>query len=153
MSEFFWGVATSAYQSEGGYNGPGQPQTNWATGERRGDVARSGLGADFWHRYPEDFARCRELGLNAFRLGIEWSRIQPTYVDRQGPPPPFDYHALDHYVDMLVQCHQYGLEPIVTLHHFVHPSWLGTDPWMEADVTQHFCRYAQESVLYINRAL
>ena len=81
MSEFLWGVATSAYQSEGGYNGPGQPQTNWAAAERRGDVAESGLGADFWNRYPEDFVRCRGLGLNAFRLGIEWSRIQPTYVD------------------------------------------------------------------------
>ena len=66
MSEFLWGVATSAYQSEGGYNGPGQPQTNWAAAERRRDVAPSGVGADFWNRYPEDFARCREIGLNAF---------------------------------------------------------------------------------------
>ena len=32
-SRFLWGVATSAYQSEGGYNGPGQPQTNWAQAE------------------------------------------------------------------------------------------------------------------------
>jgi beta-glucosidase len=102
MSEFLWGVATSAYQSEGGYNGPGQPQTNWAAAERRKEVAPSGLGAEFWNRYPEDFARCRALGLNAFRLGIEWSRVQPTYVDRMGPPPPFDDRALDHYVEMLV---------------------------------------------------
>ncbi len=146
MSEFLWGVATSAYQSEGGYNGPGQPQTNWAAAERGGDVAQSGVGADFWNRYPEDFARCRGLGLNAFRLGIEWSRVQPTYVDRAGPPPPFDQTALDHYVDMLVDCRQNGLEPIVTLHHFVHPSWLGADPWLGPDVTQHFCRYARETV-------
>jgi beta-glucosidase len=153
MSEFLWGVATSAYQSEGGYNGPGEPQTNWAAAERRGDVARSGIGADFWNRYPEDFARCRELGLNSFRLGIEWSRVQPTHLDRMGPPPAFDYKALDHYVDMLADCRQNGLEPIVTLHHFVHPSWLGTDPWLGTEVTEHFCRYVRELVLYINRAL
>src|SRR5437763_4385133 len=104
MADFLWGVATSAYQSEGGYNGPGQPQTNWAEVERRGDVANVGVAADFWNRFPEDFARCRELGLNAFRLGLEWSRIQPTHVDRRGAPPPFDAKALDHYVEMLVEC-------------------------------------------------
>jgi beta-glucosidase/6-phospho-beta-glucosidase/beta-galactosidase len=153
MSEFLWGVATSAYQSEGGYNGADQPQTNWAAGERKGDVAKSGVGPDFWHRYPEDFARCRELGLNAFRLGMEWSRVQPTYVDRKAPPPPFDYHALDHYVEMLADCRQNGLEPLVTLHHFVHPSWLGPDPWLEPDITELFCRYVRETVLYVNRAL
>ncbi len=153
MSEFLWGVATSAYQSEGGYNGADQPQTNWAAGERKGDVAKSGVGPDFWHRYPEDFARCRELGLNAFRLGIEWSRVQPTYVDRKAPPPPFDYQALDHYVEMLADCRQNGLEPLVTLHHFVHPSWLGPDPWLEPDITELFCRYVRETVLYVNRAL
>ena len=74
MEEFLWGVATSAYQAEGGYNGPGQPQTNWAAAEARGDVASTGRAADFWNRYEEDFARCRALGLNAFRLGLEWSR-------------------------------------------------------------------------------
>ncbi len=153
MSEFLWGVATSAYQSEGGYNGPDQPQTNWAAAERKGDVAKSGIGPDFWHQYPEDFARCRDLGLNAFRLGIEWSRVQPTYSDQKGPPPPFDYQALDHYVEMLADCRQNGLEPIVTLHHFVHPSWLGPDPWLEPDITESFCRYVREAVLYLNRAL
>jgi beta-glucosidase len=153
MSEFLWGVATSAYQSEGGYNGPDQPQTNWAAAEKKGDVAKSGLCSDFWNRYSEDFTRCRQLGLNAFRLGIEWSRVQPTYVDRKGPPTPFDYRALDHYVDMLAKCRDNGLEPVVTLHHFVHPSWLGTDPWLDPGITNSFCHYVRESVLYINRAL
>ncbi|HEY1477206.1 MAG TPA: family 1 glycosylhydrolase [Chthoniobacterales bacterium] len=153
MTDFLWGVATSAYQSEGYYNGPGQPQTNWAATERKSEVAESNRGADFWNRYPEDFARCRELGLNAFRLGIEWSRVQPTYVDEAGPPPPFDQQALDHYVQMLVECRQNGLEPILTLHHFVHPSWLGTDPWLRPEIAEHFCRYVRETILYVNRAL
>src|SRR3954471_15058481 len=111
---FLWGVATSAYQSEGGYNGPGQPQTNWAAAERRGDVAVTGAAADFWTRYEEDFARCRELGLSAFRLGIEWSRVQPA-------AGAFDDVALDHYATILASCRAHGLEPVVTLHHFVHP--------------------------------
>ena len=79
MNSFLWGVATSAYQSEGGYNGRGQPQTNWATVEEKRTVMISGRTADFWTRYEEDFARCREMGLTAFRLGIEWSRVQPHW--------------------------------------------------------------------------
>jgi beta-glucosidase len=153
MSEFLWGVATSAYQSEGGYNGLGQPQTNWADSERRGAVAKAGLSADFWNRYPEDFARCQTLGLNAFRLGIEWSRVQPTLTNRPGPPPPFDDHALEHYARMLAECRRSGLEPIVTLNHFVHPAWLGSDPWLEPGITEAFCKYVEYTVLYLNRRL
>lgn len=153
MSDFFWGVATSAYQSEGGYNGPGQPQTNWAESERRGAVAKVGLAADFWNRYAEDFARSRELGLNSFRIGIEWSRVQPIRVDEAGTPPPFDHQALEHYAEIFAECRRNGLEPIVTLHHFVHPSWLGSDPWLEPAITEHFCKYVEHSLVYINRRL
>jgi len=153
MEDLLWGVATSAYQSEGGYNGPGQPQTNWAESERRGDVVPAGLAADFWNRYPEDFGRCKALGLNAFRLGIEWSRIQPTLTDQAGPPPPFDEAALEKYVEMLAECRRNGLEPVVTLHHFVHPAWLGADPWLQPEIVEQFVRYIEYTVLNVNRAL
>jgi beta-glucosidase len=153
MSEFLWGVATSAYQSEGGYNGEGQPQTNWAESERRGEVAPVGMAANFWHAYREDFIRCRQMGLNSFRLGLEWARIQPSYARVPEPPPAFDDNALEHYLEMLVECRRCGLEPIVTLHHFVHPPWLGTDPWMSREIVDHFCRFVQYTLLYLNRGL
>jgi len=155
MKNFFWGVATSAYQSEGGYNGPGQPQTNWAKAEAVGDVMISGNGAGFWTMYPEDFARCRDMGLNAFRLGIEWSRVQPGGIAlRPGEPaPPFDFHALECYAKMLAACRQNGLEPVVTLHHFVHPAWLGVDPWLEPDVLEHFGTYVSTSIRHLNDTL
>lgn len=148
--DFLWGVATSAYQSEGGYNGPGQPRTNWAASEESDDVAVTGAAADFWNRYEEDFARCRELGLNAFRLGIEWSRVQPGKdAGTAETPPPFDYAALDHYVEILTSCQEHGLEPIVTLQHFVHPEWLGTDPWLDVGTAKVFATYVREAVGYI----
>ncbi|HEV7405441.1 MAG TPA: family 1 glycosylhydrolase [Chthoniobacteraceae bacterium] len=174
-SEFLWGVATSAYQSEGGYNGPGEPQTNWAGAEAKGDVAVAGATADFWHRYEEDFARCEALGLSAFRLGLEWSRIQPAVghgSDQAGragqtgqpgqtgqtheshdSPPPFDYAALDHYAKILTSCQQHGLEPVVTLHHFVHPAWLGTDPWLDPRTPERFVAYIREAVTYLTARL
>src|SRR5215210_9250408 len=144
---FLWGVATSAYQSEGGYNGAGEPQTNWAWAERRGDVAASGKAAEFWSRYPEDFKRAQQLGLNAFRLGVEWSRVQPSTTSDPLPgPPPFDTAALDHYADMIGEARRCGLEPIVTLHHFVHPAWLGQDPWLSNDTAELFTEYVVTTV-------
>ncbi len=160
-SGFLWGVATSAYQAEGGYHGPGQPVTNWADAERRHDVALAGSAADFWNRYEEDFAACERLGLSAFRLGIEWSRVQPIrtasrtlpVLSEATEPPPFDYAALDHYVEMLTACRRHGLEPVVTLHHFVHPAWLGPDPWLEPAVVKFFVAYVREAVTYVNSRL
>jgi beta-glucosidase/6-phospho-beta-glucosidase/beta-galactosidase len=128
---FFWGVATSAYQAEGGYNGPGQPQTNWAPAEARGDVATTGKAVEFWTRYAEDFARCQAMGLNAFRLGLDWTRLEPE----RGK---FDAAALAHYAAMLNSCRAHGLEPVVTLHHFTHPAWLGPDAWLQPETSELF---------------
>jgi len=153
MKDFLWGVATSAYQAEGGYNGAGEPQTNWARSEQRRDVAVVGAAADFWNRYEEDFARCRELGLKAFRLGIEWSRVQPTREDAPAAPPLFDTAALDHYAAMISACQAQGLEPVVTLHHFVHPAWLGSDPWLEERTPALFAEYVRVAVAHVNERL
>lgn len=152
-TDFLWGVATSPYQAEGGYNGPGQPQTNWAMAEQRKEVARSGRGAEFWERYEEDFERCRQMGLNAFRLGIEWSRVQPCYDRNPGPAPPFDFEVLDHYVAMLEACRGADLEPVVTLHHFVHPAWLGADAWLAPETAAYFEEFVRVAVTYVNRQL
>ena len=96
--EFFWGVATSGYQSEGGYNGPGEPLNNWAWAESGKAMwcPRAARRISGTCR-SEDFGRCRDMGLNAFRLSIEWSRVQPSHrAGREGrtrrpgtPPPPF----------------------------------------------------------------
>ena len=153
IGEFLWGVATSAYQSEGGYNGAGEPQTNWAEAERCGDVAPVGRAVDFWSRYAEDFRLARRLGLNAFRLGIEWSRVQPTITAAPGAPPPFDFAALDHYAEMLAACRSSDMEPVVTLHHFVHPAWLGEDPWLSPETAGLFVEFVRTSLLHLNSRL
>ena len=140
-------------RSKGGYNGPRQPRTNWAAAEERGDVAVAGGAADFWNRYEEDFARCRELGLNAFRLGLEWSRIQPASEEGLAKPPPFDFATLDHYAAIIAACQQHGLEPVVTLHHFVHPAWLGSDAWLDGKTAGLFAEYVRVTVAHLNERL
>ncbi|QZZ22254.1 glycoside hydrolase family 1 protein [Leptothermofonsia sichuanensis E412] len=150
---FLWGVATSGYQSEGGFNGHQQPQNNWSLCERKGRVMPTGMAANFWNRYEEDFRFCQGMGLNAFRIGLEWARIQPTEFTHPAAPPPFDDAALDAYGDRLAACRRHGLEPIVTLHHFTHPAWLGLDAWLSEDTVDYFIDYVRTTVTHINRRL
>ncbi len=113
----------------------------------------TGAAVDFWNRYSEDFQHCQEMGLNAFRLGLEWARIQPTENPYPSSPPPFDYGALNAYSDRLAACRRHGLEPIVTLHHFTHPAWLGLDAWLSEDTVDYFVEYVRTTVTHINRRL
>ncbi|MBD2576894.1 family 1 glycosylhydrolase [Oscillatoria sp. FACHB-1406] len=152
-NSFLWGVATSGYQSEGGYNQPGQPQNNWAEIEQQGKVMRTGAAAEFWSRYDEDFRQCEAMGLNAFRMGWEWARIQPSSSSSATPAPEFDFTALDAYADRIAACRSRGLEPVVTLHHFTHPAWLGNDIWLSEATLEMFIEYVRTSVLHVNRRL
>ncbi len=150
---FLWGVASSGYQCEGGYNGPDQPQNNWGEAEKEGRVMTTGAAADFWNRYEEDFARCRGIGLNGFRLSIEWARVQPSTRQEKHEPPDFDLEALDGYADRIAACRRYGMEPVVTLQHFTHPAWVGVDAWLADDTPELFARFVAATVRHVNRRL
>lgn len=150
---FLWGVASSGYQSEGGYNGIGQPQNNWSESERHGKVMSTGKAADLWTHYEEDFQICQNLGINSFRLSLEWSRIQPCTTLEPIAPPPFDKNALDAYARLIASCRRHGLEPVVTLSHFTHPAWLGLDAWLEPKTIDYFIEYVRMTVTHINRCL
>jgi beta-glucosidase/6-phospho-beta-glucosidase/beta-galactosidase len=157
---FFWGVATSGYQAEGGYNGPGEPLNNWAWAESNGDVVPTGRSADFWTLAHEDFERCRDMGLNSFRMSIEWSRVQPGTVlgSKEGlaagaEPPPFDERALYSYAQRIADCRKHGLEPIITLHHFVQPAWLGLDAWQKPETVERFLTFVEHTITYLLRVL
>lgn len=151
---FLWGVASSGYQCEGGYNGPGQPENNWVEAERGGDVMVTGRATDFWNRYPEDLNICRSLGLNAFRLSIEWARVQPGSLhDQGGPEPAFDAVAISTYTDIIAACRVRGLEPVVTLQHFTHPAWLGLDAWLDDATPSRFEGFVRHVVGRVNEEL
>jgi beta-glucosidase/6-phospho-beta-glucosidase/beta-galactosidase len=98
------------------------PSDVWDWWEQRGEVPQPrGRGIDFWHRFPEFVGLARELGCNAFRFSVSWSRIEP----RQGE---FDGAALDHYARVAETIRQHGMEPVVTLCHYtwpLHLEWRG----------------------------
>ena len=61
---------------------PTSPRTIGPGWKQRGIVMRTGPAADFWNRYKEDFAHGQAMGLNAFRLSIEWARVSALDLDR-----------------------------------------------------------------------
>lgn len=136
---FRFGVATSAFQIEGGLNGPGEPANNWVWWEREGRVEPSGIAVDFWNRYEEQLDLAAALGCDTFRLGLEWARVEPE----EGA---IDETALDRYAAILDACHERGLEPLATLHHFTHPAWLGVDFWLSPDSPGRFADWTARVV-------
>jgi len=134
-----FGVATAGFQTEGGYNGPGEPANNWVRWEQAGLVEPSGLAVDFWTRYEEHLDLAAAMGCDAFRLSVEWARVEPA-------PGQIDDGALEHYATILQACRARGLEPLVTLHHFTHPAWLGEDFWLSGDSPDRYAAWVETAV-------
>jgi beta-glucosidase len=132
---FLWGAATAAHQVEGDNVG----NDAWLMEHLPGTMYRepSGDAADFYHRYPDDIAVIAALGLNAFRFGIEWSRIEPADGE-------ISRAQLDHYSRVVDMCLAHGVEPVVTLHHFTSPQWLirRNGGWRSPETAQRFADYA-----------
>ena len=137
-SGFLWGASTSAHQVEGGNH---NQWTVWeeanagrlaATAEERlgflpnwpkikaraEDPANyiSDNGVDHYHRYPEDFKLAKQVGLNAFRFGVEWSRIESI----EGR---FNKEAINHYKRYIAELKSYGIQPVINLWHWTVPVW------------------------------
>jgi beta-glucosidase/6-phospho-beta-glucosidase/beta-galactosidase len=136
---FLFGVATAGFQIEGGYNGPDQPANNWLAWEQAGRVEPSGNAVAFWDRPDEALDRAAALGCTSFRLSVEWARVQPD-------GPEVDQAALDRYATIVDGCLDRGLLPLVTLHHFTHPAWLGEDFWLRPDAPRRFRAWAEVAV-------
>ena len=136
---FKFGVATAGFQIEGGYNGPGQPANNWAGWEASGKAERSGIALDFWNRFEHHFDRAVAAGCSAFRLGVEWARCEPL----EGQ---VDEDAFDCYCRILDACHDRNLQPLLTLHHFTHPAWLGEEFWLRPDSPERFLEWVRLAV-------
>ncbi|HJV08067.1 MAG TPA: family 1 glycosylhydrolase [Acidimicrobiales bacterium] len=136
---FRFGVATSAFQTEGGLNGPGQPANDWLDWERAGRVEPSGSAVSFWDRYEDHLDRAVAAGCDAFRLSVEWARCEPV----EGA---YDEAAFDRYRAILAACDERGLRPTVCLHHFTHPHWLGPEFWLHLDSPSRFAAWTAAAV-------
>ncbi|MBN8809319.1 MAG: glycoside hydrolase family 1 protein [Sphingomonas sp.] len=134
---FLWGTAISAHQSEGGNtNSDSWLLENITPTAFKGP---SGDACDSYHRYAQDLDIAAGLGLNCYRFGIEWARIEPA-------PGMFSEAALDHYERVLAACHARNLLPIVTYNHFTVPLWFAMRGGFEAaDAADLFARFCGET--------
>lgn len=140
------GVSTSAFQSEGGLDLERGPRTHWFDAQRRGEVEPIGAGVGLWRRFDEAAARCGALGLRRFRFTLEWARLRPD-------GPSLDRRALRGYASRIIALRRNGMEPIVTLHHFTHPRWMGGDLWLREDAPTRFAAHAAEVIEGLDDAL
>ena len=155
---FLWGSATSAHQVEGGnFN-------DWTEWERKNaerlakesknkftspDFIRfpemsktenyiSGKACDHYNRFREDFDIAKQLGHNAHRFSIEWSRIEPE----EGK---FDEKEIEHYRKVISALREREIEPFVTLWHWTVPTWFrDKGGWLCKDAPKYFERYVKK---------
>lgn len=147
--DFLLGTATAAHQVEGN----NIHSDSWAMENMKYTTyAEPSLDAvDHYHLYEQDIAMMAEAGYNAYRFSIEWARIEPE-------EDVFDEKEVEHYRDVIACCRKYGLEPMVTLHHFSSPKWIISKGGWEADSIvedfEKYCIYVMEhlgkEIRYVN---
>jgi beta-glucosidase/6-phospho-beta-glucosidase/beta-galactosidase len=134
-----FGVATAGFQIEGGYNAAGAPANNWASWEAAQRVDASGAALDFWNRFEEQLDRVTRINCDTFRMSVEWARCEPSSGQ-------VDDTAFDRYARILDAVHERNLLPVVTLHHFTHPAWLGADFWLTPDAPERYATWVDTAL-------
>ena len=136
---FLWGASTSAYQVEGAAEEDGKKKSQQDVINAGKKVADASVTIDFYHRYKEDIALMKELGLKSYRFSISWSRVFP---DGDGEVNEKGIRFYDAVIDELVRN---GVEPIVTLCHYDLPLALVEryDGWISRQAVYDFERYAR----------
>lgn len=127
---FLWGVATSEFQNSGAKN---CPKNDWAQHDKK---FKSGAACDSFNRMDEDLALAQKLGVNAYRLSIEWSLIEPE----EGK---FDQAILDHYKTFCDKAIAAGMKVMITFHHFTNPVWFANKGQFEhKENVKYFVRFS-----------
>lgn len=142
---FSWGTATASYQIEGAWNEDGKGESIWdrfshtegkiQTGDT-GDVA-----CDSYHRYKEDVALMKAMGMRGYRFSIAWPRVFP---DGKGQ---LNQKGLDYYSRLVDELLANGITPFPTLYHWDLPQALQDEGgWTNREIVGHFTRYAETCV-------
>ena len=137
---FVWGAATAAYQIEGAAYEDGKGLSVWDTfcrregavwGNQTGEVA-----CDHYHRYREDVALMKEIGLQAYRFSISWPRVIPSGTGE------VNHTGLDFYSRLVDELLAAGIEPWVTLFHWDYPHELYCrGGWLNRESADWFANY------------
>jgi beta-glucosidase len=140
--DFLWGSATASYQIEGAFDEDGRTPSIWDTYCRTPGMVLNGdtgdVADDHYHRWPEDVALIKGLGLQAYRFSLAWPRIQPGGSGAFNPKGVAFYSRL---VDALLEA---GVQPVTTLYHWDLPQELeDAGGWTNRQTALRFADYAE----------
>jgi beta-glucosidase len=155
---FYWGASTSAHQIEGGLT------NNWSKWEKEHSIRAaeeyrkkrpeyisnenykeaceqenyiSGKACDSYNKYKEDVKLLKELGLNAYRFSVDWSRVEPEKGE-------FSKEGIDYYKNLVKELRINNIEPFLTCWHWPIPLWLEEEGGLESEnIVKYFKRYIE----------
>ncbi|GAA2088595.1 GH1 family beta-glucosidase [Streptomyces albiaxialis] len=139
---FLWGVSTSAFQIEGAVDEDGRGPATWDafTAEpgrvKDGTTARTATG--HYHRWREDVALMKDLGVGAYRFSVAWPRVFPSGGGE------LNVRGLDFYDRLVDALAESGIQPVVTLYHWDTPLPVEEERggWLARDTARLYAEYA-----------
>ena len=136
-ADFLWGAASAAYQIEGAYNEDGKGLSIWDA-LSDGHIVHGENGnitCDHYHRFREDVALMKQIGLKAYRFSVSWPRVIP----REGV---VNEEGLRFYSELVDELLVAGIVPMVTLYHWDLPLWAHEKGgWLADSVSDDFADY------------
>ncbi|XP_023644618.1 beta-glucosidase 11 isoform X2 [Capsella rubella] len=138
--DFVFGSGTSAFQVEGAANEDGRTPSIWDVLAHAGHsgVVAGDVACDQYHKYKEDVKLMADIGLEAYRFSISWSRLLPSGRE------PVNPKGLQYYNNLIDELISHGIQPHVTLHHFDLPQTLEDEygGWLSQESVRDFTAYA-----------
>lgn len=135
--QFMWGAASASYQVEGAWDEDGKAPGIWdALSEGHIKHNETGRDAcDHYHRFREDVAIMKELGLKSYRFSVSWPRIMPA-AGKLNPA------GIAFYQNLICELRSAGIEPICTLYHWDLPMWVQErGGWLSDEISDLFAEY------------
>jgi len=139
---FLWGVATSAYQIEGGWDADGKGVNIWDTFCEKEGTIKDGsdgkIACDSYNNYEEDARLISEMGATSYRFSLSWARILPQGTGTVNEA------GVQYYKNLIAALEARGITPAVTLYHWDLPQALEDQGgWLNADIAMWFEEYAR----------
>ena len=141
--DFVWGVATSAYQIEGGASDDGKGPSIWdAFCTIPGKIKNNDNGlvaCNHYQLYKEDVAMLKQMGIKNYRFSIAWARIMPKGYGEVNEA------GIQFYSNLIDELLAHGITPWITLYHWDLPLALQMekDGWLNREMVTHFANYAR----------
>lgn len=145
--DFVWGAATASYQIEGAAYEDGKGLNIWDDYCKIPDKILNGdtgdIACDHYHKYKEDIALMKQLGIKAYRFSISWARILPDGIGK------VNRKGLEFYKNLVNELKANGITPYATLFHWDYPSKLmQKGGWLNNDSPEWFAEYTRTVLEY-----